>query len=68
MDDILQALEFGSRVIGEEKAAEPPHSIANEDGDAAHITVAVADGCGPINNPQTFPGENQADTPSRSGR
>eukprot|EP00957_Ditylum_brightwellii_P114173 8704274-Ditylum_brightwellii.AAC.1 len=63
MDNILQTLGFGSRVTEEERAAEPPHSTANEDGDTTHITVAVTDGCGPVNTPQPFSVENWADMP-----
>eukprot|EP00957_Ditylum_brightwellii_P200111 15255278-Ditylum_brightwellii.AAC.1 len=63
MDNILQALGFISRVIGEEKAAEPSHSTDDEDGEAAHITMSVTDSCGPINNPQPFSIENGADMP-----
>eukprot|EP00957_Ditylum_brightwellii_P113320 8640661-Ditylum_brightwellii.AAC.1 len=35
-------------------AAEPHHSTANKDGYVTHITVAVTDGCGPMNNAQQF--------------
>eukprot|EP00957_Ditylum_brightwellii_P141990 10817548-Ditylum_brightwellii.AAC.1 len=61
MDNILQALGFGSRVIGEEKAAELQHSTAKEDGNSTNATMAVTDSCGPINNQQQFSVEDGAD-------
>eukprot|EP00957_Ditylum_brightwellii_P208523 15357872-Ditylum_brightwellii.AAC.1 len=66
MDNVLQALGFRSRVIGEERAAEPHHSTAKEDGDATHVTMAVTDGCGPVNNPQLFSVGDGEDNPLRT--